>query len=106
MRLHELAAYRNIDRSEQIRGKYEAIRKDAHQHQILTRIVAGDLLPDFLYTSLNLLGAEQDLGCHWSLGSSPSDLAPRTPGLTGRPPRSRADSPSQSPIPPPRSSAP
>ena len=58
LRLHELAKDGNIDRADKVGGEYEPILQNTDEHQVLARIIARYLPPDFFNAALNLLGAE------------------------------------------------
>ena len=64
LRLNKMDDRRDAYCSNKIGAEYKAVGKDADQREILSRIIAGNLLTDFSYTSLNLLGTEQDFFWH------------------------------------------
>src|SRR6185437_1518796 len=64
LRLNKMEDRWDGDRSNEVGAEDEPIWKDADQREVLSRIIAGNLLTHFSYTSLNLLGAEQDFLWH------------------------------------------
>ena len=64
LRLNKMDDRLNAYCSNKVGAEYKAVGKDTDQREVLARIVTGNLLTHFSYTSLNLLGGEQDLFWH------------------------------------------